>query len=651
MSRRGRAPIAPIVVDSDEEDAQPTKFCFSRIKAAASSITEPNVTASQRSSESGPRSGAAVPATTLSAAVLTPSPPNASAADASGDDILGFDVFAKSNGGATVLALSSSETPLDLVDSPTRSHKRLRKKEITKATSAPQRGAEDDDYSPADDTADGTDTEEPLVPKTSKKRNRIPIDPPEIDRQARLNFAPFPGNGSWLQRSPAPRSATTPSTSTNLSKKAKTTESRIFSPPTQHIEIVDDDEISILCDDSVSPALSRQTSLGSIASPPRRFGAPLRAPSPPASAAVREPADQIPTVAAPFPAFPRVSGPVSMSGELWSVKYTPTRREELAVHPKKLQDLSDLLIRMIQDSKQESTQPNEVDMRTKLVIIQGPPGAGKSAAMRVLSRHLSALSAAPQAFSILEWRNETVTRTSYGLGQSPAFGRSGDSWGFTDLSPSLLDSFFMWLTGRRATSLLEFDAPPLLPELLPSDRPAISAPVVLFVEDLPNIFTQQQKQRFQMELGRSLVTDPFRPIVFSISDDAGGQSPVRSLFGEDILSSPHVKVISFRPVTKKNTLHALRRIATAERLSDRFGDADLTAIAEIAEGDLRSAINSLQWLSSGTGDAADSPLRGTQGTKRKGKASAASKSSSPSKSLRLQSSVVRCVFCPLLSIG
>ena len=89
----------------------------------------------------------------------------------------------------------------------------------------------------------------------------------------------------------------------------------------------------------------------------------------------------------PPPAAP--TGTAATPSELWCEKYAPSTREDLAMHPQKVAEVSKWL-QTADVSLQLRLPPSP-----RLLVLTGPPGTGKSTMLRVL--------AAESAFEICEW--------------------------------------------------------------------------------------------------------------------------------------------------------------------------------------------------------------------------------------------------------
>lgn len=134
--------------------------------------------------------------------------------------------------------------------------------------------------------------------------------------------------------------------------------------------------------------------------------------------------------------------------ENWIDLYAPKTIEELAVHPKKIQELEQWLKHC--EIMKRKKQP------AQLCLLTGPSGCGKTAAVQVLAKDMK--------FTIQEWTNPVDQDMIYNLGDQ-VFGES-------NFSSSQVDAFKAFLfKASRYRSLFEIAG---------NDRR------LLLVEDFPN---------------------------------------------------------------------------------------------------------------------------------------------------------------------
>lgn len=137
-----------------------------------------------------------------------------------------------------------------------------------------------------------------------------------------------------------------------------------------------------------------------------------------------------------------------ITNENWIDLYAPKKIEELAVHPKKIQELEQWLKHC--EIMKRKKQP------AQLCLLTGPSGCGKTAAVQVLAKDMK--------FTIQEWTNPVDQDMIYNLGDQ-VFGES-------NFSSSQVDAFKAFLfKASRYRSLFEIAG---------NDRR------LLLVEDFPN---------------------------------------------------------------------------------------------------------------------------------------------------------------------
>jgi energy-coupling factor transporter ATP-binding protein EcfA2 len=211
---------------------------------------------------------------------------------------------------------------------------------------------------------------------------------------------------------------------------------------------------------------------------------------------------------------------------LWADKYAPKCKDDLAIQPKRVADVSAAVVKAIVDSQAPPASIGYEASRLHVIILTGPPGCGKSAMMRCLATDLSELSGQPRAFELVEWTNPTGFRfdsLSHGAGPKVNY-------------RSELPEFIDTISYRHVYPSLELSGPTLTSKSLPK---------LLLVEDLPNLHTITQQEQFRAAVRSFCESKIYQPIVFIISDDTEGSSPLRSIFGDGVLELPEVQVIRF----------------------------------------------------------------------------------------------------------
>ncbi|XP_062456202.1 cell cycle checkpoint protein RAD17 isoform X2 [Rhea pennata] len=123
---------------------------------------------------------------------------------------------------------------------------------------------------------------------------------------------------------------------------------------------------------------------------------------------------------------------------------------------------------------------------------------------------------------------------------------------------------------------------------------------LILIEDIPNQFYRDPSSLH--EILRRFVCTSRCPLIFIISDNFSGDSNQRLLFPKEILEELCISNISFKPVAPTNMMRVLSRIATIEATMNREKNyapdrTSLESICRGCSGDIRSAINSLQFSS------------------------------------------------------
>ncbi|KAF4571431.1 Cell cycle checkpoint protein rad17 [Pleurotus pulmonarius] len=260
---------------------------------------------------------------------------------------------------------------------------------------------------------------------------------------------------------------------------------------------------------------------------------------------------------------------------LWVDIYEPASEAELAVHPKKVEE-----VRRWFSEAFEGGPSGKLRKYRKILALSGPAGAAKTATLRVLSREMG--------FSITEWRSSFEDRY---------LADGGD-----DDYETLFTKFQNFMS--RATTCTN--------SLFPSNG---AEQQVILLEDLPNILHQDTQAKFHALL-ESLVDLPRSTPIVMILSDAGvrgetgveeGSSwrrntssavDVRSAIPKSLLTGPYVTHIAFNriaPTLMRKALHAMLSTHFAGSPAAPPSKEALDLIVESVNGDIRSAIMALQF--------------------------------------------------------
>ncbi|KAB1281735.1 Cell cycle checkpoint protein RAD17 [Camelus dromedarius] len=257
--------------------------------------------------------------------------------------------------------------------------------------------------------------------------------------------------------------------------------------------------------------------------------------------------------------------------EPWVDKYKPETQHELAVHKKKIEEVETWLKAEVLER-----QPKQGG---SILLITGPPGCGKTTTIKILSKE--------HGIQVQEWINPVL----------PEFQKDD----FKEvLNPE--SSFHIFPYQSQIAVFKEFllratkyNKLQMLGDDLRTDKK------IILVEDLPNQFyrdshTLHEVLRKYVQIGRC-------PLIFIISDSLSGDNNLRLLFPKEIQEECAISNISFNPVAPTIMMKFLNRIVTTE--ANKNGrkiivpdKAALELLCQGCSGDIRSAINSLQFSSS-----------------------------------------------------
>ncbi|XP_026354619.2 cell cycle checkpoint protein RAD17 isoform X2 [Ursus arctos] len=261
--------------------------------------------------------------------------------------------------------------------------------------------------------------------------------------------------------------------------------------------------------------------------------------------------------------------------EPWVDKYKPETQHELAVHKKKIEEVETWL-----KAKILERQPKQGG---SILLITGPPGCGKTTTIKILSKE--------HGIQVQEWINPIL----------PDFQKDD----FKEiLNPEA--SFHVFPYQSQIAVFKEFllratkyNKLQMLGDDLRTDKR------IILVEDLPNQFYRDSHTLH--EILRKYVHSGRCPLIFIISDSLSGDNNQRLLFPKEIQEECAIANISFNPVAPTIMMKFLNRIVTMEANKDGGNiivpdKSSLELLCQGCSGDIRSAINSLQFSSSKGGN-------------------------------------------------
>ncbi|OBZ88643.1 Cell cycle checkpoint protein RAD17 [Choanephora cucurbitarum] len=217
-------------------------------------------------------------------------------------------------------------------------------------------------------------------------------------------------------------------------------------------------------------------------------------------------------------------------------------------------------INLIKSVIQQSSIYRPDPSSTKLLFISGPSGCGKSTLIRLLSQTMS--------FELVEWQHPSSNSTDHYVSTMRQFEQ------------------FINLSIRRHTLSNEFNRK------------------VIFIDDLPDITTPQVRRDFHTILRNCLhIPIPFL-MVFVISHAWMTTTQNRhayetklnntmDIIPQELEQDRRVTHIKLNAVSKTLMVKALNRVIQDQDLT--VTKPQLDALTEASEGDIRSAINHLQF--------------------------------------------------------
>uniref|UniRef100_A0A803NPC8 Cell cycle checkpoint protein RAD17 n=1 Tax=Cannabis sativa TaxID=3483 RepID=A0A803NPC8_CANSA len=246
--------------------------------------------------------------------------------------------------------------------------------------------------------------------------------------------------------------------------------------------------------------------------------------------------------------------------ELWVDKYKPHSLEELAVHKKKIEEVKLWFEERLGSSKDENT--------SKVIVITGQAGVGKSATVHAIACHFGA--------RLCEWNTPTPIIWQEHLHNSSA--------GLRYMSK--LDEFEYFVERVRKYGLIP-----------PTENMESKESIILLIDDLPvtNGKLAFERLRNSLYLLVRSVQIPTAILVTNYGEADSGDHTTQYL--EELQSSLEnagACKVAFNPITHNSTKKILSRICRLEQCKVSVDQIDL--IAKASGGDIRHAIASLQFF-------------------------------------------------------
>nr|XP_053638083.1 cell cycle checkpoint protein RAD17-like [Cherax quadricarinatus] len=247
---------------------------------------------------------------------------------------------------------------------------------------------------------------------------------------------------------------------------------------------------------------------------------------------------------------------------LWVDVYSPTTRDDLAVHKRKVQEVESWLVESMAALKGR-----------KFLLLTGPAGCGKSATVRLLAKEAR--------LNFVEWINPTTTA------YNSAFLELENAWIPEDTVRSASQTTQFWDFLMRASKYRSVCGTGKMKNLV-------------CVEDFPNVFLRDPAVLHAM-LRKYNIRNIGVPVVFIVTDSTHQQSSLKHLFPPDVQQELSMVNIAFNPIASGLLVKALSRILSIESASEGRKMQPLPTretlqiLAETSGGDIRSAVNALQF--------------------------------------------------------
>lgn len=247
-----------------------------------------------------------------------------------------------------------------------------------------------------------------------------------------------------------------------------------------------------------------------------------------------------------------LTGPSAQSNALWADTYSPSTVEDLCVNKKKIQELSEWLNL---SAWPLSTAANSVHARKRLLFLCGPPGSGKSTAVRCIARQMG--------LGVKEWDDNTSAgKLSYERMLQEQF------WTH---QTSGADDFMDFITRS-----ISYAALPMAPAITGSERrnrkrklpssqglpgtssqPQAPSSQVILIENWPQNWSKPGSAwEDKVQKVFRLIVDPAGknqfPVICIFSDVRENKidpKHLAKLFSPEVMNSPFTSVMNFNGVT------------------------------------------------------------------------------------------------------
>lgn len=242
----------------------------------------------------------------------------------------------------------------------------------------------------------------------------------------------------------------------------------------------------------------------------------------------------------------------------WLKKFQPKEVSDLAVHPKKLEELRAWL-------KLSENVPN------KILILEGPAGCGKTSALKVIAKE--------SGYEVSEWINSTDVETALLRENSENF--QSDFVSYENQTTKFTDFL---LRASRFQSIFR------------------AKKRLLVVKDFPNTFMKKTEEF--LDTLKTYADDGRSPLVFIITETNSKAINVGiNLFPDKVRLTLGISTINFNPVSATMMKRGIKRIvqmvdsSTFKLCFQQATEEVIDSLVQQSQGDIRNAILNLNFTS------------------------------------------------------
>ena len=240
----------------------------------------------------------------------------------------------------------------------------------------------------------------------------------------------------------------------------------------------------------------------------------------------------------------------------WSDTNTPKSSDELAVHIKKISEVKMWL--------ENNSKISKSDKNKGILLLTGPAGSGKTATIKALCGELN--------IYIQEW-SAPMENSTFDFDSDKKF----DEFDNVPYSGHK-KNFELFMARANRFAVL-----------------GTTTSKIILIEDIPT-FAFRDTTFFQQTLKKH---HKRHPIVIIQSESSSKDDKIRLLFPSEFIQELSMNQISFNPIAPTNMVKALQNIIQKESQQNSkilVPDKNtLNSLATNSQGDIRSAINSLQF--------------------------------------------------------